>query len=84
MIELSDTAFYPDQIHRLSRMRILMGVHGAGVGNMIWMAPEQGGVVEIMVSQGRIERGREGSICLPFTHGSMSGVHGTNGQISWG
>ena len=59
VIELSDTAFYPDQIHRLSRMRILMGVHGAGLGNMIWMEPERGGVVEIMVSQGHIERGRE-------------------------
>lgn len=29
-------------------MRILMGVHGAGLGNMIWMEPEHGGVVEIM------------------------------------
>ena len=47
-IELSDTPFYPDQIHKLSRTRILMGVHGAGLGNMIWMEPEQGGVVEIM------------------------------------
>ena len=25
-----------------------MGVHGAGLGNMIWMEPEKGGVVEIM------------------------------------
>ena len=58
VIELSDTAFYPDQIHRLSRMRILMGVHGAGLGSMIWMEPERGGVVEIMVSQqGYIGRG---------------------------
>ena len=29
VIELSDTSFFPDQIHRLSRTRILMGVHGA-------------------------------------------------------
>ena len=52
VIELSDTAFYPDQIHRLSRMRILMGVHGAGLGNMIWMEPEAGGVVEVMHNAG--------------------------------
>ena len=49
VVELSDTAFYPDQIHKLSRTKILMGVHGAGMGNMIWMKPEKGGVVEIMV-----------------------------------
>ena len=52
VIELSDTAFYPDQIHRLSRMRILMGVHGAGLGNMIWMGPEAGGLIEVMHNAG--------------------------------
>ena len=52
MLELSDTSFYPDQIHRLSRARVIVGVHGAGLGNMVWMAPEQGGVIEIMHNAG--------------------------------
>ncbi|GAX86698.1 hypothetical protein CEUSTIGMA_g14105.t1, partial [Chlamydomonas eustigma] len=52
VMELSDTAFYPDQLIKLTRMRILMGVHGAGMSNMIWMTPEQGGVVEVMHNAG--------------------------------
>jgi hypothetical protein len=50
VMDLSDTVFYPDQLIKLTQMRILMGVHGSGMSNMIWMAPEKGGVVEVMVS----------------------------------
>jgi hypothetical protein len=49
VIELSDIPLYPDQLIKLSGARILMGVHGAGMSNMIWMLPEKGGVIEVMV-----------------------------------
>jgi capsular polysaccharide biosynthesis protein len=49
VMELSDTSFFPEQLNKLTRTRILMGVHGAGLANQVWMVPEQCGVVEVMV-----------------------------------
>mmetsp|Transcript_10615 Transcript_10615/g.22810 ORF Transcript_10615/g.22810 Transcript_10615/m.22810 type:complete len:703 (+) Transcript_10615:83-2191(+) len=52
VMELSDVAFYPDQLQRLTRMSILVAVHGAGLANQIWMKPGAGGVIEIPHNSG--------------------------------
>ncbi|GAX76616.1 hypothetical protein CEUSTIGMA_g4062.t1 [Chlamydomonas eustigma] len=52
VIELSDIPLYPDQLLKLSGARILVGVHGAGMSNMIWMLPEKSGVIEVMHNAG--------------------------------
>jgi len=51
-IELSDVPFYPEQLHKLTRMSILVAAHGAGLANQIWMSPGQGGVLEIAHNAG--------------------------------
>ena len=47
-VELSDTSFFPEQLQRLSRARILAGVHGAGLTNMIYLQ-DQGAVLELNI-----------------------------------
>uniref|UniRef100_A0A383V844 Uncharacterized protein n=1 Tax=Tetradesmus obliquus TaxID=3088 RepID=A0A383V844_TETOB len=45
--ELSELPFYPDQISLLMRTGVLMGVHGAGLANQVFMKPRLGAVVEL-------------------------------------
>jgi hypothetical protein len=45
--ELSELPFYPDQISLLMRTGVLMGVHGAGLANQVFMRPRLGAVVEV-------------------------------------
>ncbi|WIA10303.1 hypothetical protein OEZ85_010496 [Tetradesmus obliquus] len=45
--ELSELPFYPDQISLLMRTGVLMGVHGAGLANQVFMKPRLGAVVEV-------------------------------------
>ncbi len=47
MAELSDYPFYPEQLLLLLRAGVLVGVHGAGLANQIWMEPGKGAVVEV-------------------------------------
>jgi len=46
-LELSDLPFFPDQAHALTRAGVLVGVHGAGLANMLLMRPGCGAVVEV-------------------------------------
>jgi capsular polysaccharide biosynthesis protein len=48
--ELSELPFYPDQISLLMRTGVLMGVHGAGLANQVFMKPRLGAVVEVRPS----------------------------------
>jgi capsular polysaccharide biosynthesis protein len=45
--ELSELPFYPDQVSLLMRTGVLMGVHGAGLANQVFMRPRLGAVVEV-------------------------------------
>lgn len=45
--EMSELPFYPDQISLLMRTGVLMGVHGAGLANQVFMKPRLGAVVEV-------------------------------------
>lgn len=45
--ELSEMSFYPDQLSLMMRAGVLVGVHGAGLANQIYMQPRVGAVVEL-------------------------------------
>lgn len=45
--ELSEMSFYPDQLHLMMRAGVLVGVHGAGLANQVYMHPRAGAVVEV-------------------------------------
>lgn len=45
--ELSELPFYPDQISLLMRTGVLMGVHGAGLANQVYMKPRSSAVIEV-------------------------------------
>ncbi|MEW5298980.1 MAG: hypothetical protein WDW36_002044 [Sanguina aurantia] len=42
------TRFFPEQLSTMSRANVLIGVHGAGMMQQIWMPPEASCVVEVM------------------------------------
>lgn len=39
--------FYPHQLQLLFRTGVLVGVHGAGLTNQVWLPPGHGAVVEL-------------------------------------
>lgn len=45
--ELSELPFYPDQVSLLMRTGVLLGVHGAGLANQVFMKPRMGAVIEL-------------------------------------
>jgi len=45
--ELSEMSFYPDQLHLMMRAGVLVGVHGAGLANQVYMHPRAGAIVEV-------------------------------------
>ena len=45
--ELSEMDFYPDQLQLLFRTGVLVGVHGTGLTNQVWLKPGHGAVVEL-------------------------------------
>lgn len=45
--ELSELSFYPDQLSLMMRAAVLVGMHGAGLANQIYMQPRAGAVVEL-------------------------------------
>ncbi|KAG2447351.1 hypothetical protein HYH02_007680 [Chlamydomonas schloesseri] len=52
VLELSDLAFYPDQLQVLGNAAVVAGGHGAGLANMMWMPPGKGGVLELHHNSG--------------------------------
>lgn len=40
-------SFYPDQLSLMMRAGVLVGVHGAGLANQVYMQPRAGAVVEV-------------------------------------
>lgn len=40
-------SFYPDQLPLMMRAGVLVGVHGAGLANQVYMQPRAGAVVEV-------------------------------------
>jgi capsular polysaccharide biosynthesis protein len=49
-VELTEVPVYPDQIFLLSRAKIVVSAYSSGFSNIFWMAPENGGVLEVKVS----------------------------------
>jgi len=47
VLQLSEMPWFPEQLWRLLRMRVVVGVHGAGLANMFLMPPAKGVVVEV-------------------------------------
>jgi capsular polysaccharide biosynthesis protein len=47
VVELSEMSFYPDQLSLMMRAGVLVGVHGAGLANQVYMHPRAGAVVEV-------------------------------------
>ncbi|GIM10137.1 hypothetical protein Vretimale_13907 [Volvox reticuliferus] len=47
VVELNDIPFYPDHVQVVGQATVLVGAHGTGLANMIWMAPGRGGVLEL-------------------------------------
>lgn len=45
--ELSEMSFYPDQLSLMMHTGVLVGVHGAGLANQVYMQPRTGAVVEV-------------------------------------
>lgn len=45
--ELSEMSFYPEQLALMMRAGVLVGVHGAGLANQVYMQPRTGAVVEL-------------------------------------
>ncbi|KAF6258335.1 hypothetical protein COO60DRAFT_1133520 [Scenedesmus sp. NREL 46B-D3] len=64
--ELSELPFYPDQISLLMRTGVLMGVHGAGLANQVFMKPRLGAVVEAL--PGVAQHGEQLSLPQPCPH----------------